>query len=87
MKQPAKWFCDFCGREITERQINRHIHVLKNAEPEEGRACTPYISEESYDICDKCYLQISNVAAGPRGENPYFIFKHISADEIKQEGK
>lgn len=73
MKQPAKWFCDFCGREISESQTNKHLHVLKNAEPEEGRSCKPYISDERYDICDECYLKTSNVATGPRGENPHFI--------------
>lgn len=74
MKQPAKWFCDFCGKEIPESMTNRHVHVYKTCEDTEGRACKPYISDEHYDICDKCYIQTSNVAAGPRGENPYFLF-------------
>lgn len=76
MKQPAKWFCDFCGKEIPENRTHRAILVLKNAEPEEGKPCKAYLDNEYYDICDGCYVQTTNVAAGPRGEHPHFIFEH-----------
>lgn len=69
IKHPDTFKCDVCGREI-ERAHSITLPVRWTTEQNEGRPCTPYVKEETIDLCDECpdgprYKAIGNSMAVP----------------------
>lgn len=54
IKHPDTFKCDVCGREI-ERAHSITLPVRWTTEQNEGRPCTPYVKEETIDLCDECF--------------------------------
>lgn len=71
IKHPDTFKCDVCGREI-ERAHSITLPVRWTTEQNEGRPCTPYVKEETIDLCDECFERAVVIeAAGCMGRNSY----------------
>ena len=71
IKHPDTFKCDVCGREI-ERAHSITLPVRWTTEQDEGRPCTPYVKEETIDLCDECFERAVVIeAAGCMGRNSY----------------
>lgn len=71
IKHPDTFKCDVCGREI-ERAHSITLPVRWTTEQNEGRLCTPYVKEETIDLCDECFERAVVIeAAGCMGRNSY----------------
>lgn len=75
MKQPTRYFCDICGKEIDEEQTEKLYDVIQCVENEEGKPCAPYIKKITLDLCFDCTLKAVNIKCDYRGTNPRFINK------------
>ena len=68
--------CDVCKGDSNIKSIGK-LQVIQTTEQTEGRNCTPYLSEKSIDLCDKCYSRILSghylFAAGAMGYNDYWF--------------
>jgi hypothetical protein len=72
MKQPEKYFCDMCGKEVSNK--NKHnIHVRTYCNWTDGIPEGPYTEIVSMDLCDDCLLKSCNIETGFQGSNPKFI--------------
>lgn len=71
IKHPDTFKCDVCGREI-ERANSITLPARWTTEQNEGRPCTPYVKEETIDLCDECFERAVVIeAAGCMGRNSY----------------
>lgn len=71
IKHPDTFKCDVCGRGI-ERAHSITLPVRWTTEHDEGRPRTPYVKEETIDLCDGCFEKAVVIeAAGCMGRNRY----------------
>ena len=69
----VKCFCDVCKTE-TEKLTEVVYPVIFHTEQTEGRACSPYISKEKIELCDKCAEKVLMLHGfGAQGINSYSI--------------
>jgi hypothetical protein len=69
----TKHTCDICGEPATK--LKKGIPMVFTTEQTEGRSCTPHLTTETIDICDKCLQRIVDryplTASGAQGCNTY----------------
>lgn len=71
--------CDIkdCNSEIKVK--TEKIQVIFTTEQTEGRSCTPYLSEERFDMCEACMNKVLEgnyiFGYGAQGYNTYYFKK------------
>lgn len=69
----TKHTCDLCEGPATKLQ--QRVPVVFLTEQTEGRSCSPYLTIETLDLCEKCFQQIVGrcplTAHGAQGHNTY----------------
>lgn len=69
----TKHTCDLCKEPATK--LKKQIPVVFLTEQTEGRSCTPHITIETLDLCDRCLQRIVDsyplTAYGAQGSNTY----------------
>lgn len=75
MRQPEKYFCDMCGKEITSTSgfTSQIIPVVTDCEWEEGHATERHIESLKMDLCKECYVKAFNIKCSYRGAKAEFI--------------
>lgn len=75
MKKPEQYYCDFCGKQISESEdyVQVTIPVITNCDWTEGYPCNPRLETDKYDLCESCLLKTTNVKAKFQGQSPKFI--------------
>lgn len=69
MKQPEKYFCDFCGKEICKSATETTLPVIESV-PTDNYCFTEVVHFRSYDICGDCLKKATNIRVGLFGSNP-----------------
>ena len=66
-------FCDICKNE--KKILEKKIQVIFTTEQTEGRSCSPYLSMEKIDICQKCLDSVLRgnylIGSGCQGYNNF----------------
>ena len=72
--------CDICKKDIPITKENEHLlgkklNVVFTTETTEGRACKPYLSDVTVDICQDCLQKYIDkfqlIGWGAQGYNTY----------------
>lgn len=69
MRQPEKYFCDFCGKEISKSETGMKLPVIEKI-PTDNYYFTESINFRNYDICSGCLIKSTNIRCGYDGKNP-----------------
>ena len=69
MKQPEKYFCDFCGKEICKSTTETWLPVIERI-PTDNYCFTEVVGFHKYDICSDCLRKSTNIRCEFDGESP-----------------
>ena len=69
MTQPEKYFCDFCGKEISKSETGIGLPVIEKI-PTDNYWFTECVNFRYYDICISCLIKSTNIRCGYDGVSP-----------------
>lgn len=76
MSEITKYYCDVCETE-TKKENKKARDVIFTTEQTEGRRCQPYLSRETFWLCDRCEDKVLKgnyiFAEGGQGYNNYYF--------------
>ncbi|MEG0601146.1 MAG: hypothetical protein RR494_13335 [Vagococcus sp.] len=70
-----EYFCDLCEKEVDKQSKLKSVSipVKFTTEQTEGRSCTPYLQQKTFELCESCIDRVVAVGAyGAQGHNTYY---------------